>query len=225
MESLSEIFARHNTDKGPSMHNYTRQYDPLLRPWRNEPVRILEIGVQRGGSLRAMREAFANAQTVVGIDINPTCKSQANAKKDVHVEIGNATDSCFLQDVVNKHGPFDIILDDGSHKNNDIITTFELLLPHLKNEGIYIVEDTLCYKFPQYVDDSKPHHLAYFWELTTYLNQSCYDSTRGKRNHSFCTDPFKIQKTARNLSEASIDKIEFGCGFIAIHKQTRTHWL
>ena len=40
-----------------------------------------------------------------------------------------------------------------------------------------------------------------------------------------CVDPFKIQKQTNNVFEYSIDKIEFGCSYIAITKKVRTHWI
>ena len=40
-----------------------------------------------------------------------------------------------------------------------------------------------------------------------------------------CIDPFKIQKKTENVFEYSIDKIEYGCSYIAIHKKIRRHWI
>jgi hypothetical protein len=52
---------------------------------------------------------------------------------------------------------FDIIIDDGSHVNEHVITTFEYLLPILNNEGLYVIEDTQTAYWPEYGGSS--HHL------------------------------------------------------------------
>ena len=38
-------------------------------------------------------------------------------------------------------GPFDIVIDDGGHFMDDIISSFKTLLPHVRAGGTYIVED------------------------------------------------------------------------------------
>ena len=43
-----------------------------------------------------------------------------------------------------KYGPFDIIIDDGSHRNDDMVISFETLFPVLKCGGMYVVEDLHC---------------------------------------------------------------------------------
>ena len=40
-----------------------------------------------------------------------------------------------------------------------------------------------------------------------------------------CVDPFKISKKTDNIFEYSIDKIEFGVSYIAIHKKIRKNWI
>ena len=40
-----------------------------------------------------------------------------------------------------KHGPFEIIIDDGSHFWGDVIVSFIFLFPLLKQGGIYVIED------------------------------------------------------------------------------------
>ena len=90
MESLVTIFDRHNTDKNSSFHNYCRQYDTLMKQFRErKTIKYLEIGVFNGGSLRAMSESFPNAECIVGIDINQECKIHENTSKNIFVEIGN----------------------------------------------------------------------------------------------------------------------------------------
>ena len=80
---------------------------------------------------------------------------------------------------------FDIILDDGSHSNKDVINSFELLFPLLNDNGLYIVEDTICYKSNSHIFQNYENHLQYFFKYTQYLNQWRWDSTKGSLYRSF----------------------------------------
>jgi hypothetical protein len=217
--SLSSIFSKHGTDKGPEGHNYCRQYESLLARFRNQKVRLLEIGVHKGNSLRMWRDVFPSADMIVGLDVIKTCAQHQCLENNIYVEIGDATTPAFISKVTEKYGPFDIIIDDGGHTNTAVIKSFELLFPHVKENGLYIVEDTNCYDLKRYHDNAAPHHLEYFWRRTRALN------IHGKHNIRHCSDPFKLQRKPSDVPEASIDKIEFGCSYIGITKLTRHHWL
>jgi hypothetical protein len=223
LETLDTIFNKYNTDKNTSFHNYTRQYNTLFKDFRDKPIKYLEIGVFNGGSIKAVREVFFNAKCILGLDIDDRCKIYEDNKNNVFIEIGDATDDKFIKTITEKYGVFDIILDDGSHNNKDVIKTFELLFPLLNDNGLYIVEDTIYYKSPAYINPTYENHLQYFFKYTQYLNQWRYDSTEGIRDH--CIDPFKINKKTENVFEYSIDKIEYGCSYIAIYKKIRKHWI
>ena len=220
---LKVIFNNYNTDKNSYFHNYTRQYQSLFHNFRHKPIKYLEIGVFDGGSIKAFREALPKATCILGLDINHACKEYENVSQNLFIEIGDATDVNFIETITNKYGTFDIILDDGSHTNKDVINSFELLFPLLNDNGLYVVEDTICYKSSDYIDNHYPNHLDYFFKYTSFLNQWRYDSTEGIKDN--CVDPFKIQKKTSNVFESSIDKIEYGCSYIAISKKIRTHWL
>jgi cephalosporin hydroxylase len=223
MESLDVIFNKYDTDKNTYFHNYTRQYDSLLEKFRDKPIKYLEIGVFNGGSIKAFRETFSNATCILGLDIDNRCKQYEDNKNNIFVEIGDATDANFINKIINKYGSFDIILDDGSHINKHVIESFELLFPLLNDNGLYIVEDTICYKSNSHLVRTYNNHLEYFFKYTQYLNQWRHDSTEGLKDN--CIDPFKIQKKTQNIFEYSIDKIEYGCSYIAIHKKIRRHWI
>jgi hypothetical protein len=223
MDSIETIFSKYDTDKNKDFHNYSRQYDRLLEPYRNEKIKYLEIGVFRGESIKAAREVFKNAECIVGLDINDDCKIYENADNHIFIEIGNAASPYFINYITHKYGKFDVILDDGSHTNIDVIKSFELLFPLLNDNGLYVVEDTICYKSPNYVDPNYPNHLEYFFQYARFLNQWRFDSTEGVNDH--CVDPFKIMKKTDDVFEYSIDKIEFGCSYIAIYKKVREHWI
>jgi cephalosporin hydroxylase len=175
MESLEVIFNKYDTDKNSNFHSYTRQYDTLLKDFRDKPIKYLEIGVFNGGSIKAFKEAFKNCECILGLDIDNRCKKYEDVENNIFVEIGDATDIDFIKLITKKYGSFDVILDDGSHTNKDVINSFELLFPLLNDNGLYIVEDTICYKSIHHMVRNYENHLQYFFQYTQYLNQWRYD--------------------------------------------------
>jgi cephalosporin hydroxylase len=125
-------------------------YDSHLGHLRNqENFKILEIGVYNGGSLYMWRNYFPHSK-VVGLDIDPYCKRWEDKNNHIKVYLGDQCDLKFLQEVVDKEGPFDLIIDDGGHENHQIITSFEFLFDYLKDGGTYVVEDTFASYHPGY---------------------------------------------------------------------------
>lgn len=221
--SLDVIFSKYPTDKNKYHHNYTRQYESLFQKYLQKPIKMLEIGVFNGHSIKAFRDAFKHATCILGLDISPSFKSFEDVDNHIFIEIGDATNMNFIEHIIEKYGTFDIILDDGSHINRDVIQSFEILFPLLNDNGLYVVEDTVVYNKNGYIDNNYENHLEYFFKYTSFLNQWCFDSTEGRKDN--CIDPFKIQKKTENVFEYSIDKIEYGCSYIAISKKVRTHWI
>jgi len=139
-DSLLKIGMRHGTDK-PG-HQYLPHYDLILTPRRDEPLSLLEIGInneptQEGGSLRMWREYLPQAK-IFGIDIAP---EKAYVEDRIRVFTGPQGDVGFLATVAKEAGPFDIIVDDGSHRSEDHIASFSYLWGHVANGGWYIIED------------------------------------------------------------------------------------
>jgi SAM-dependent methyltransferase len=224
--SCNSIFNRHNTDKNSYFHNYSRQYSDIFEKYRDKRVKILEIGIYNGESLRVWKDLFSNYTTILGIDINTECAQYEDSINNIFIEIGNSTSKELFENIKNKYGTFDIIIDDGSHTNTDVIKNFELYLNILNDNGVYIVEDSVCTNIPEYIYTTEPNHIDYFTKYITYLNQCRKNnSTWGNNPTDFCTDPFKILKKTNNVFEYSIDKIEFGCSYIAIYKKLRYHWI
>lgn len=48
---------RYDTDKIDN--RYLERYDPILKPWVNKKVKLLEIGIDKGGSLLLWRDYFS----------------------------------------------------------------------------------------------------------------------------------------------------------------------
>lgn len=124
------------------LSKWTQYFDTYTREltrFRTRPVSFLEIGVFKGGSIPMWKAFFAPGSRLTFIDIDPACA--ALAEPGTTVAIGNQADPEFLADLAAKHGPFDVILDDGSHVCAHQIASFEHLWPHLAEGGLYLVED------------------------------------------------------------------------------------
>lgn len=139
MSLLNEIGLKHGTDKASDIHNYLNKYQKYLPFNRSDDLKILEIGVLNGSSTRTWKDYYYKSQ-IIGIDINPDCKKYE--EDQIIIEIGSQIDGEFLNKIVEKHGPFDMILDDGSHINSHVIYSFEHLWSSIVSKGVYVVEDT-----------------------------------------------------------------------------------
>ncbi|BAX99809.1 putative methyltransferase [Mycobacteroides stephanolepidis] len=137
-------------DKTDKVHKL-RHYLPIYEHAMARTERLLEIGVDRGGSLQMWRTYLPDA-TIVGLDINPGSARYDNPQCGIHVRVGDQTDTAFLGRVVDEFGPFDTVLDDGGHTPKQMISSFQYLFPRLKPGGVYIVEDVCANYWTVYRD-------------------------------------------------------------------------
>jgi len=138
MKTLFEIFKENNDRTIHKWMYYFPVYERHLSKYRNTPVKVLEIGVSEGGSLQMWKKYFGESATIVGIDIYEQYKFEED---QISVEIGSQSDTKFLGELIEKYGSFDIIIDDGSHVQTDVLTSFFFLYPFLNDDGCYIIED------------------------------------------------------------------------------------
>lgn len=125
-------------------HFYTSLYEHHFERFKNEKVRLLEIGIggfdsphEGGESLRIWKHYFPRGQ-IVGLDIF----DKRNLAEDrVSIVQGDQSDRAFLMELVRTHGPFDIVIDDGSHISSHVIASFETLFPCMAEGGLYVIED------------------------------------------------------------------------------------
>lgn len=120
-------------------HHYFDIYDRHFGPFRGKPIKFLEIGVAKGGSLDIWRKYFGEDATIFGIDIDPSCAEYDG--KSGQVRIGSQADVGFLEATIEEMGGVDLVLDDGSHDSNHIRTSFQTLFPKMSGGGVYMVED------------------------------------------------------------------------------------
>lgn len=174
LDKLGRIFG---TDKVLG-HHYTQHYMTHFAKFRLKKVRLLEIGVggyedplAGGNSLRMWKRYFPFGM-ITSIDIHDKSALQ---ERRIKIYRGSQIDGPFLEEVDQKEGPFDIIIDDGSHINEHVIETFKIMFPKLKDGGIYVVEDMQTSYWPDYGGDSddlrkEDTMMNFFKALTDCLN-------------------------------------------------------
>ena len=136
---------------GPSCNkwvHYLPIYDQLLGPYVGTAVRMLEIGVQNGGSQALWRKYLGDRAILFGIDIDAEC-ARHNGRFS-QVRIGSQADPAFLERVVEEMGGLDVVLDDGSHMARHQRISFETLFPLLSEGGAYAIEDLHTAYWPQF---------------------------------------------------------------------------
>ncbi|MFD5751085.1 hypothetical protein [Streptomyces sp. NPDC127033] len=141
---LEELAVRHGTDKWSFLHQYTQHYQRHFGPLRDHRMTVLEIGVggygdteTGGGSLYMWKEFFPRG-LVYGLDI---ADKHVLDRPRVTTITADQSDPDALREIAEKIGPFDIVIDDGSHMSPHVITSFKTLFPYLKANGVYAVED------------------------------------------------------------------------------------
>lgn len=143
LDPLSRLAIRYGADKY-GVHLYTPVYHRFFEPLRERPLRLLEIGVggyaytcQGGPSLRMWADYFPHA-SIVGMDLFPKALELPDRVTVVQGSQSSAED---LDRVWREHGPFDIVIDDGSHRQSDILASFHRLFERLAPGGLYVIED------------------------------------------------------------------------------------
>lgn len=141
---LSELAEVYKTDKREELHGYTKVYEEYFAPLRNKPITFLEIGFFNGASARMWDEYFSEAKLHF-IDNVPDSFKEENIEglsSRCAFHIVDQGDPQELQEFIEKsEKEFDVIIDDGGHKPFQQITSFEMLFPHLKSGGVYVIED------------------------------------------------------------------------------------
>ncbi len=143
-KSLEQLYSEHTGKASDKWSSYLIEYDRILEAYRHSPVRLLEIGVQNGGSLEIWAKFFPNAVKIVGCDIEEKCAELKYEDPRVCVVVADANSAAAQEAITAQASDFDIIIDDGSHRSSDVLNSFACYFPLLADGGIYIVEDLHC---------------------------------------------------------------------------------
>jgi hypothetical protein len=132
--------SQYDTDKSQHTH-YLRNYEDYFQPLLDKEIKLLELGVYKGGSLLLWRDYFERG-LIVGLDLKAPKISDNSGR--IRVYEGEQQDTGLLDQIGKQNAPggFDIIIDDCSHIGElTRISFWHLFDNHLRPGGLYVIED------------------------------------------------------------------------------------
>ncbi len=138
---LRSVFDNHQRLGSDKWTSYFKAYDKHFSHFRDEPISLLEIGVQNGGSLEIWGKYFPQAERLIGCDIEEKCGDLTFEDPRIKVFIGDANTVVTAEKIFADTPEFDLIIDDGSHLVEDVLRSFAIYFPRVKEGGVYVVED------------------------------------------------------------------------------------
>jgi hypothetical protein len=173
-------------------HWYAQHYQRHFEAFRTKPIRLLEIGIGgyddplKGGESLRMWKAYFPRGLIFGLDVTD---KRAHEESRIRTLIGSQDDEELLKSISARYGPFDVIIDDGSHFNAHILKSFRVLFPLLSENGIYAVEDTQTAYWPQFggapaTDHAAPTSMNVLKSLVDGLNHREFER-RGELSPSY----------------------------------------
>jgi len=152
--TLFDMFNSHAGRQVDKWRHYFDIYEKHFARFRHKAPRVLELGVDHGGSLQLWKRYFGHGAVIMGTDINP-----ASYFKESQIVVHGLNqcdpDLALL-------GPFDIVIDDGSHNPEHQVLSFENLWPRCT--GVYLIED--CHTtYPAVRAGGSSIKYAYPWVL------------------------------------------------------------
>jgi hypothetical protein len=214
MKSLDELFLFFGADKASNCHDYSKYYEMFFRPIKDEKVKLLEIGIFGGASLRAWREYFPNGE-ISGIDLrgNYEYLIEEGCKATYIVDQSSREQVEKFNDEHNQE--YSIIIDDGSHEATDQIQTFEILFKGLQPGGYYVIEDLLTSN-----DKSRWGRNANTYDRIRQMVGEVSMNAKGS-NDCLCSNKVgEVHKYLQSLNyfEANIEWFFLSCGLLIIKK-------
>lgn len=218
---LSELYAEHQGNVSDKWSLYLHEYDRAFSEYINGPIRLLEIGIQNGGSLDIWAKYFTNAEKLVGCDINPDCANIKFDDKRIKIVIGDANQEDICLQLLDHAKTFDVIIDDGSHSSSDIIRSFGRYFKYLNEGGLFVIEDLHCSYWKDF--EGSVHgpltSISFLKRLIDIVNHEHWRN--GKPRESLVkefVDYYGLELTELDLSE--IHSIEFVNSLCFIKKRT-----
>lgn len=132
-KDLAELMTFYGSDKD-TVHSYGKFYSSLFKN-KLAPIKILEIGVGGETALLAYAEWCPNAQ-IYGINHNKNFDHSRIFTFTIDVK-----DQQKMHEIGKTYGPFDFIIDDGSHVLLDMLAAYYTLSNYLTEDGTYVFED------------------------------------------------------------------------------------
>ena len=122
-------------------HHYERYYEEWLKDKRCKPgLKIVEIGAEHGRSLKVWDDYFTSSKMVLGLAFgNSAAGVEKKLGPKTSVIWGDQSKNETMQELISR-GPWDVIIDDGSHNPPHMVYSLFALWHTLKPGGLYIIE-------------------------------------------------------------------------------------
>lgn len=167
MKTLLELVDHARTDKNNG-HCYLETYERLFCSLRQTRCTILEIGIDKGGSIKLWNDYFANAN-IIGLDIKPKCSEWGDIEHLPRVTLfseTNAYDETFFNsNFVDRNIKCDVVIDDGPHTLGSMLQFVTLYSKLLSDCGVLIVEDVQNMSWIEALRFVTPKHLRHCVEV------------------------------------------------------------
>jgi spermidine synthase len=136
--TLCRVYVEHEGYTTDKWEHYLPIYEAAFSKIiaRGQPIRLLEIGVQNGGSLQVWSKYLPRDSIIVGIDIDPACV-RLPMEANIPIRIGEATDPVALDHMLGD-AKLDVIIDDGSQHSNYVIATFNSTRPSFLRTAVML---------------------------------------------------------------------------------------
>jgi cephalosporin hydroxylase len=156
---LSSFCDNRLTDKNTT-HSYIDVYEKLFSSKRQSANAILEIGIgpppTNGGSAKLWAGYFENADVhiidIISLDqVNPEVKNCSRIF--LHTSVDAYDPKFFINTFLGKGTKFDIVLDDGPHTLDSMVSFIKLYSQLMKEDGILVIEDVQDWSWIQSLKD------------------------------------------------------------------------
>jgi glycosyltransferase involved in cell wall biosynthesis len=222
--NLEALYREHAGKASDKWSSYLREYGRVFSELRDRELRVLEIGVQNGGSLEIWAQFFPNALAIVGCDINPDCGRLSYTDPRITVVVGDANTDATQAEIRTASPTFDIIIDDGSHRSSDIVRSFDRYFQFLNPNGLFVAEDLHCSYWADFEGGlfDPTSSMAFFKRLADVINHEHWGVNKTQasilRSHAQ-----KFGLTLRTEDLAAVHSIEFLNSICVIKKEEPEH--
>ena len=159
---------------------YERHFDKFVN---KNPI-VVEVGICRGGSAEMWKKYFGEGATIIGIDIDPNAFKIEHQTPGCIQVYGNQADPEFWKKFFEDYPEVDIFIDDGGHHQSQQITTLYAAWPHIKNNGVFLCEDTHTSYWDSYGGGfcRESSFIEYCKRLTDTVNLDHFKDTQDQVN-------------------------------------------
>lgn len=217
---FQQLYATKEGKVSDKWESYLPNYEKWCTPYKNFRVRLLEIGVQNGGSLEIWAKYFPRAEIILGSDINADCGRLQFQDHRIKIVLGDINAADVRSQIMAHSDRFDIIIDDGAHTSTSILEAFSGYFSKLSYGGLYIIEDLHCSYWPKFGGGLRGERtsIEFFKRLIDFMNAEHWmKAINVSDEYLALLSSFNVRLTLKDLQE--IHSISFANSMVFIEKK------